>query len=129
MSLGTSETWRRLAAHRDALAGTHLRDLFARDPGRAERYSQHVGSLYAGSLYVDYSKHVITDETLALLRALAVERGVEAWRDRMFAGDAINTTEGRAVLHVALRDPRAGGLEVDGRDVRHDVQEVLGRMA
>jgi glucose-6-phosphate isomerase len=126
MPLRTTEIWRRLEAHRETLAGRHLRDLFADDPGRASRLVQRVGG--AGGLFVDYSKHVITDETLALLRALAIETGVESWRDRMFAGEAINTTEGRAVLHVALRNRSGRPILVDGRDVMPEVSAALNHV-
>jgi len=120
MALKGTDLWRRLEAHRDQLAGVHLRTLFADDPDRARRFSHK-----SGRVHVDYSKHVITDETLALLRELATAQGVEAWRDRMFAGEAINTTERRAVLHVALRNRSARPVMVDGRDVMPDVRAAL----
>jgi len=120
MSLRATDVWRRLEAHRDQLAGVHLRELFAADPDRARRFSHQ-----SGWVHVDYSKHVITDETLALLRELAVVRGVEAWRDRMFAGEAINTTERRAVLHVALRNRSSRSVTVDDQDVMPAVRAAL----
>ena len=120
MSLTATDTWRRLEAHRDQLAGRHLRELFAEDRDRARRFSHTLGGLH-----VDDSKHRITDETLALLRTLAAARGVEAWRDRMFAGEAINTTEGRAVLHVALRNRSSRSIPVEGRDVMPEVRAAL----
>jgi glucose-6-phosphate isomerase len=113
-----------LAAHHEALAPQHLRDLFAADPGRAERFTREACGLYA-----DLSKHRVTDETLDLLVALAEQTGVEARRDAMFRGEHINVTEDRAVLHVALRKPREESLVVDGVDVVAEVHEVLDRMA
>ena len=102
----------------------HLRTLFADDPGRAERfYAEGAG------LFLDYSKNRITPETMQLLLALAEERGVAARRDAMFAGEAINITERRAVLHVALRAPRGTHIDAGGADVVPDVHEVLDAMA
>ncbi|MGW2471405.1 glucose-6-phosphate isomerase, partial [Streptomyces bauhiniae] len=103
--------WTALADHR-AGGQPHLRELFAADPGRAERYVVRVGDLH-----IDYSKHQVTDETLALLQELAVATDVFGQRDAMFRGDRINTTEGRAVLHTALRAPRGAVVEVDGENV------------
>jgi glucose-6-phosphate isomerase len=115
--------WLRLVEHFEAIRHRHLRDLFADDPERGTRMT--VG---AGDLYLDYSKHRATDETLAALMAVARRAGVEERRDAMFAGQHINTTEDRAVLHVALRMPRGTHLEVDGQDVVADVHQVLDRM-
>jgi glucose-6-phosphate isomerase len=122
-SVTDTDEWRALAAHAVVMQDVHLRDLFAQDPRRGETMS-----LEAGDLYLDYSKHRITDETLQLLVALARRAGVEALRDAMFAGEKINVTEQRAVLHVALRAPRGEVIEVDGEDVVPAVHEVLGRM-
>jgi glucose-6-phosphate isomerase len=116
--------YRELAAHYDELRNVHLRDLFASDPERGTRLTAE-----AAGLQLDYSKNRITDETLQLLRALAEQAGVAARRDAMFAGEHINVTEDRAVLHVALRMPRGRSLIVDGRDVVAPVHEVLDRMA
>jgi glucose-6-phosphate isomerase len=116
--------WHALEEHHDAIAGRHLRDLFAEDAARGERLA-----LEAEGIYLDYSKHRVTDETLALLVRLAEEAGVAERRDAMFAGERINVTEDRSVLHVALRMPRGRSLLVDGRDVVKDVHEVLDRMA
>jgi glucose-6-phosphate isomerase len=99
----------------------HLRDLFEQDPARAERFSLKVG----GHLFIDYSKNLITTDTMAALFGLARRCGVEALRDRMFAGEPINTTEGRAVLHVALRNRSGRPMLVDGRDVMPDVRRAL----
>ncbi|HEX9064013.1 MAG TPA: glucose-6-phosphate isomerase [Streptosporangiaceae bacterium] len=116
--------WAALAAHYDAIGGTDLRDLFAADPGRGERLTAQ-----AAGLYLDYSKNRITDETLALLTDLAIERGLPERVEAMFSGQRINTTENRSVLHVALRMPRDASLIVEGTDVVAEVHEVLGAMA
>ncbi|MGA5022501.1 glucose-6-phosphate isomerase [Streptomyces griseoincarnatus] len=115
--------WAALEQHRaQGLPG--LRDLFDTDPSRAQRYVVHVGDLY-----VDYSKHLVTDETLRLLRELAAATDVSGLRDAMFRGERINTTEDRAVLHTALRAPRDAVVEVDGENVVPAVHAVLDRMA
>ncbi|ULH14763.1 glucose-6-phosphate isomerase [Deinococcus sp. KNUC1210] len=116
--------WKALQAHHDAVKNVHLRDLFAQDASRGERLT-----LEAAGLFLDYSKNRVTDETLRLLLDLARETGVESHRDAMFRGDTINTTEGRAVLHTALRAPRDAEIIVDGKNVVPDVHEVLDRMA
>ncbi|MFH8337282.1 glucose-6-phosphate isomerase [Streptomyces sp. AM6-12] len=115
--------WTALAAHR-AEGPLHLRELFASDPGRAERYV-----VRAGDLYIDYSKHLITDETLSLLRELAAATDVCGLRDAMFRGEKINVTEDRAVLHTALRAPRDAVIEVDGENVVPKVHAVLDKMS
>ncbi|MFF4037460.1 glucose-6-phosphate isomerase [Streptomyces sp. NPDC001816] len=115
--------WTALADHR-AAGQPHLRELFATDPGRAERYVVRVGDLH-----IDYSKHLITDETLALLQELATATGVFALRDATFRGEKINITERRAVLHTALRAPRDAVVEVDGENVVPRVHAVLDKMA
>jgi glucose-6-phosphate isomerase len=101
----------------------HLRELFAAEPDRFARFS-----LRAGDLLLDYSKNRVTEETIGLLLDLAREGELEAWRARMFAGDRINTTENRAVLHVALRNRTNRPIVVDGRDVMADVNAVLAKM-
>jgi glucose-6-phosphate isomerase len=116
--------WAALRAHHAAVGGTHLREIFAADPTRADRLT-----LSAGDLVADYSKHRITDETLRLLVALAEASGLRERTEAMFAGEHINTTEDRAVLHVALRMPPGSVLVVDGQDVCADVETVLARMA
>ncbi len=118
-----TEEWARLAAHAEVVRPRHLRDLFAEEPGRANSMT-----LEAGDLVLDYSKHRVTAETLPLLVAVARRAGLEALRDAMFAGSHVNTTEDRAVLHVALRLPRGASLEVDGQDVPADVHAVLDQM-
>ncbi|MFI1168753.1 glucose-6-phosphate isomerase [Streptomyces sp. NPDC020801] len=115
--------WTALEDHR-AQWQAHLRRLFADDPSRAERYTVRVGDLR-----IDYSKHLITDETLALLRELATATDVFGLRDAMFRGERINVTENRAVLHTALRAPRDAVIEVDGENVVPKVHEVLDRMS
>ncbi|MEW2410079.1 glucose-6-phosphate isomerase, partial [Streptomyces griseoviridis] len=122
--LDQTPEWTALSAHRDDLDGTSLRELFAADPGRGGGYT-----LTVGDLYVDYSKHLVTDDTLRLLRALAAATGVFELRDAMFRGERINTTEDRAVLHTALRAPRDAVVEVDGENVVPAVHAVLDRMA
>ncbi|MEY9965121.1 glucose-6-phosphate isomerase [Streptacidiphilus sp. MAP12-16] len=124
LPLDRSPEWAELGKHRAQVGEVHLRELFAADPGRGERYAVRVGDLY-----LDYSRHLVTDETLGLLRQLAVARGVFELRDAMFRGEKINVTEHRAVLHTALRAPRDAVVEVDGRDVVPEVHRVLDKMA
>ncbi len=118
-----TEEWRALATHYEQVRDVTLRELFAGDPGRVARLSAR-----GADLLLDYSKHRATDETVRLLLALARRAGVEERRDEMFAGRHINTTEDRAVLHVALRMSAGTRLEVDGQDVVGDVHRVLERM-
>src|SRR5271168_1273854 len=117
------KAWRELKRHHAELAGQHLRELFAADPGRGERLTAE-----AAGLYLDYSKNRVTDETMRLLVELAAESGVPERRDAMFRGEHINVSEDRAVLHVALRMPATASLTVDGQDVIADVHTVLARM-
>ncbi|MFF5129568.1 glucose-6-phosphate isomerase [Streptomyces syringium] len=121
--LDQTPEWNALAKHREELGEVHLRKLFADDSSRAERYA-----LSVGDLYVDYSKHLVTDETLRLLRELAAATGVAELRDAMFRGEKINTTEGRAVLHTALRAPESAVVETDGVNVIPAVHAVLMKM-
>jgi glucose-6-phosphate isomerase len=122
--LTETPAWKALAAHYEKIRGLHLRTLFADDPQRGERMA-----LIAEGLYLDYSKHRITDETLRLLIALTNELGLRDRIDAMFRGDKINVTEKRAVLHIALRAPRDASIMVDGKNVVPDVHQVLDRMA
>jgi len=123
-SLRSTAEWRALARHWRSLRGTTLKQLFGGDAKRGTRLvAEGVG------LYLDYSKNLVTDDTLRLLRQLAKARGVFARRDAMFRGDKINETEKRAVLHVALRAPRDERILVDGTNVIPEVHEVLDRMA
>ncbi|KAI9360825.1 hypothetical protein DFJ73DRAFT_621342 [Zopfochytrium polystomum] len=129
----TTPAWKALAAHYAAVgSSTRIKDLFEKDPARFSKLSAtfHPPGAPADrpSILLDYSKNIVTDETLALLFALAREARVEAWRDRMFSGDKINTTEDRAVLHVALRNLSETPILVDGKDVWPDVKRVLAQM-
>ncbi|MGC9439113.1 glucose-6-phosphate isomerase [Streptomyces sp. WG5] len=116
--------WTALAKHREELGEVRLRELFAADPGRGTDCTLRVGDLY-----VDCSKHLVTDETLRLLRDLAAATDVFGLRDAMFRGERINITEDRAVLHTALRAPRDAVIEVDGENVVPKVHAVLDKMA
>ncbi|WEV29991.1 glucose-6-phosphate isomerase [Streptomyces sp. 71268] len=116
--------WIALGEHREQLGEVRLREVFAADPTRGERYA-----LQVGDLYLDYSKHLVTDETLRLLRALAAASGVAELRDAMFRGDKINVTEDRSVLHTALRAPLSKVVESDGENVVPAVHAVLTKMA
>ena len=117
------KAWQALERHYAEIGSRHLRDLFKEDPGRGERLTAE-----AEGIYLDYSKNRVTDETMRLLVELAEESGVPQHRDAMFAGEHINVSEDRAVLHVALRMPESEHLVVDGQDVVAEVHEVLRRM-
>lgn len=123
-AVADSSAWRALLSHHAQIKDAHLRTLFADDPGRAARFCAE-----GAGLFLDYSKNRITGETMRLLLALAEDRGVAARRDAMLAGEAINITERRAVLHVALRAPRGTRIDADGTDVVPAVHEVLDAMA
>src|SRR6202035_4900526 len=116
--------WKALGEHYLKIRDDHLRTLFGEDPQRGERFA-----VEAAGLYLDYSKHRITAETMRLLLALAEETGLRARIDAMFAGEKINVTEGRAVLHVALRAPRGATIMTGGKNVVPEVHAVLDRMA
>src|ERR1700687_1823840 len=116
--------WKALAEHCATVRDLHLRQLFADDPRRGERLA-----VEAAGIYLDYSKNRVTEETVALLLRLAEESGLRERIDAMFRGEKINATEGRAVLHVALRAPRGQSIVVDGVDVVPEVHAVLERMA
>jgi glucose-6-phosphate isomerase len=118
-----SAEWQAVQGHAEKFSSVHLRELFDSDPRRGERLTAQVADLY-----VDYSKNLVTDEVLAALVALAERAGLRERTAAMFAGEHINVTEDRAVLHTALRLPRDATLVVDGQDVVHDVHEVLDRM-
>ena len=124
IALQSCPEWKALQAHYEAVRDVHLRDLFAKDPARGERLTAE-----GAGLYLDYSKNRVTDETLRLLLALAAAAGVRARAQAMFAGERINVTENRPVLHVALRAPRSESILVDGEDVVPAVHAVLDRMA
>ncbi|HTJ03315.1 MAG TPA: glucose-6-phosphate isomerase [Methylovirgula sp.] len=119
-----SSAWEALADHYATVRKLHLHDLFAKDPKRGSRMTAE-----AAGIYLDYSKNRITDETLDLLVALAEQSGLRAKIDAMFAGDKINITENRAVLHVALRAPKGASIIVDGKNVVPEVHAVLDKMA
>ncbi|MEO5374621.1 MAG: glucose-6-phosphate isomerase [Alphaproteobacteria bacterium] len=122
-SLTDTSAWKALQGHHATIGNAHMRDLFAEDPKRFDGFS-----IRLGDILLDYSKNRITAETMRLLAQLARERGVESWRDRMFAGDRINATENRAVLHVALRNRSNRPIQVDGEDVMPKVNAVLAKM-
>jgi glucose-6-phosphate isomerase len=124
LEITRSDEWIALGEHRKRLGTVHLRDLFAKDPGRAARFSAETNGLF-----FDFSKHRIDADVFYSLLALARRAGVAERRDEMFAGRHINTTEDRAVLHVALRMPESAHLVVDGQDVVSDVHRVLDQMA
>ncbi len=123
LDITTTDAWAALAAHQQKIEPLHLRQIFSDDPDRGRELTAT-----AGDLYLDFSKHRITRETLPLLVDLAVAAGLEGRRDAMFRGVHINTSENRAVLHTALRLPSDATLTVDGQDVVADVHEVLDRM-
>ncbi len=123
-SLTQLPAWKALESHYKTIAPHHLREIFKQDPNRGTRLTASFEDFY-----LDYSKHRITDETLKLLLELAEQSGLAAHRDAMFAGEKINTTEGRAVLHVALRAPKDEVIKVDGKNVVPEVHEVLDHMA
>jgi glucose-6-phosphate isomerase len=120
----TSSAWSALEAHYASIKDTHLRELFAGDATRGERLS-----LEAAGIFLDYSKNRITDETLHLLQGLAGAANLRAHIDAMFAGEKINVSENRAVLHVALRAPKDATIMVDGKNVVPEVHAVLDRMS
>ncbi len=121
--LTTSKAWKALEAHKEIIVGQHMRDMFAADPRRFDTFS-----LRFKDMLLDYSKNRITDETMRLLRDLAVQADLQGWIENMFTGSKINTTEGRAVLHVALRNRADRPIFVDGEDVMPQVNAVLERM-
>jgi glucose-6-phosphate isomerase len=122
--LTSRKAWKALQDHYEKVRGLHLRKLFADDPKRGERMTAE-----AAGLFLDYSKNRVTDETLKLLVELAGESGLRGRIDAMFRGDKINTTEKRAVLHVALRAPKGASIIVDGENVVPEVHAVLDKMA
>ena len=121
--IAATPAWQALQRHHDEIGDKHLRELFAEDPERGTQLA-----LTVGDLYIDYSKHRVTRETLHLLIDLARTARLEQQRDAMFSGVHINTSENRAVLHTALRDPRGVELVVDGQNVIEDVHAVLDKM-
>jgi glucose-6-phosphate isomerase len=122
--LSDRPAWKALGAHYQKIRGMHLRQMFADDPARGERFT-----VETAGIFLDYSKNRITDETMKLLIQLAEESGLRAHIDAMFRGEKINITENRAVLHVALRAPKGESIIVDGEDVVPKVHAVLDKMA
>jgi glucose-6-phosphate isomerase len=122
--LSERPAWNALQAHHQQIQGRHLKQLFADDPARGERFT-----VETGGIFLDYSKNRITDETLKLLIQLAEESGLRERIDAMFRGEKINITENRAVLHVALRAPKGESIFVDGEDVVPAVHVVLDKMS
>src|SRR5260370_1547528 len=116
--------WKALEIHYQKIKTVQLRNLFAEDPRRGERFTAE-----AAGIFLDYSKNRLTEETLKLLLQLAEDCGLQARRDAMFGGDKINITENRAVLHVALRAPKGETILVDGENVVPQVHAVLDKMA
>ncbi len=121
--LNDTPAWQALQVHQAEIAPLHMRDLFARDAQRYERFSQQTDAIL-----LDYSKNRITAQTMSLLLELARQARVEEWTERMFKGEKINVTEGRAVLHTALRNRSNEPVRVDGRDVMPEVNAVLAHM-
>ncbi len=124
MKIAESAEWAALRADSEVMRTANIRGLFADDPHRAERLSAE-----AGELFLDYSKHIVTDETMRLLMALCERARVRERIDAMFTGEHVNVTEDRPAMHVALRAPRDATIEVDGHDVVPDVHRVLDRMS
>lgn len=123
MGISKTVAWQALQSHYQDMQNVHMRDMFAADPGRFNKFS-----LLFEDILLDYSKNCIEQRTLNLLCDLARQADVEGWRDRMFSGDKINCTEGRAVLHVALRNRSNRPIHVDGEDVMPAVNAVLDKM-
>ncbi|HLH15380.1 MAG TPA: hypothetical protein VKV16_11365, partial [Solirubrobacteraceae bacterium] len=121
--LRSRPAWQALERHHRQIAGAHLRELFAADESRGERLCAQ-----AAGLYLDYSKNRVTDETIALLAALAEQCGLRERTEAMFRGERINVSEDRSVLHVALRMPKGSTLVVEGTEVVAEVHETLDRM-
>ena len=122
-ALNKTPAWKSLERHYREIAPKNMRDLFAQDPHRFEKFS-----LRFSDILVDYSKNRITEETMSLLLALARQADIESWRKKMFEGEKINVTENRAVLHIALRNRSNRPITVDGKDVMPDVNAVLAHM-
>ncbi len=124
LPLSERPAWKALGEHHQQMGGKLLRELFADDPSRGERFTAE-----SGGIFLDYSKNRMTDETLKLLVQLAEESGLKSRIEAMFTGEKINVTENRAVLHVALRAPKGESIVVDGEDVVPAVHAVLDKMA
>src|SRR5947209_8545723 len=122
-TLTESPEWKSLESHFPAAAALKMRDLFARDPSRFAAFSMRFGDIL-----LDYSKNRVTAQTMDLLRQLAKAADLSGWTEKMFTGVKINTTEDRAVLHVALRNRSNRPISVDGKDVMPEVNAVLAHM-
>src|SRR5918996_5436697 len=122
-TLTASPAWQALEKHQQEMANVHMRDLFAADPKRFDKFS-----LRFKDLLLDYSKNRITEDTMRLLRDLARQADLQGWIGKMFRGDKINITENRAVLHIALRNRANRPILVDGQDVMPEVNAVLNHM-
>src|SRR5919199_3947681 len=122
-TLTASAAWQALAAHQREMANVHMRDLFAQDPRRFQKFS-----LQFQDVLLDYSKNRITEKTMQLLRDLARRADLKGWTERMFTGEKINIPENRAVLHVALRNRSNRPIMVDGADVMPEVNAVLAHI-
>ncbi|MCE7887285.1 MAG: hypothetical protein DYH13_07270 [Alphaproteobacteria bacterium PRO2] len=118
-----SREWKALQAHAKSMSGTHMRDLFAKDPDRFN--SLH---LRTDGLLFDYSRNIVTSETLKMLVDLAKTSDVASWRDKMFAGEKINITENRAAFHLALRGSGERSVKIDGENIKDFVQKSLGQI-
>lgn len=123
MTIQNGRAWKALASHKQEVERLHMRELFAGDAERFQRFSVRMGDLF-----LDYSKNRMTGKTIELLTSLAEEAGVDSYKEKMFAGSKINFTEQRAVLHTALRQPESFRLQLDGQTVGCDVREVLAQM-
>jgi len=121
--LTQSPAWKALEAHQKIMAHRHMRELFEKDPHRFEKFSLHLNGML-----LDYSKNLINEETMQLLFSLAEQAGVKRWADKMVSGEKINTSENRAALHTALRNPSRKPLNLDGKDIRREVQRNLDHM-
>ena len=121
--LTQTSQWKKLAVHAEEMKQVHMRDLFAENPDRFNEFSTHFNDIL-----IDYSKNIITKDTMTMLMDLARERDVSGWTERMFNGEKINNTENRAVLHTALRNRSNTPVMVDGRDVMPDINRVLKQM-
>ena len=119
----TAAAWEALQTHFEEIKNAQMRDLFASDPARFQKFSAE-----EGSILLDYSKNIVSDDTMALLEKLVDAADVKGMAKRMFAGEKINMTEGRAVLHVALRNRSNTPIVVDGADVMPEVNSVLAQM-
>jgi glucose-6-phosphate isomerase len=128
MPLTSLPAWTALLKHRQHLGAVDMRKEFAADPKRFEKFSMEFAPSDNVRILLDYSKNLVTEETMKLLLQLAREVDVAAWREKMFAGDKINVTEDRAVLHVALRNRSNTPIVVDGADVMPEVNQVLDQM-